>query len=131
MKRYIRCNAEDWFKKDWYKPEDGWTPEDIELHKSIDWKARNYEDYMVEDDSFNGVAILYGIGSEPVLKHTKFYKFIRSNGIFPPYYAPAERKPFDEKYRPYVGPMYDGRKHKSYDIHDRYETQSLYDALFD
>jgi hypothetical protein len=24
-----------------YDPKDGWTEEDIALHKSIDWKARN------------------------------------------------------------------------------------------
>lgn len=114
-----------------YDPNDGWTPEDIELHKSIDWSATR-GDYVVEDDCINGVAILYGVGNEPVLKHTKFCKHLRPNPIFPPYYAPIVKYPFDEKkYPPYVGPMADGRKYKLYDIHDRYETQTLYDALFD
>ena len=107
-----------------YDPEHGWTEDDIKLHKSIDWAGRNYEEYPVPEDSFNGKAYAYGLNPDRDEVDVKFIKFIRPNPIFPPYYAP-EKKPFDGV----VGSMYDGRKHGTYDIHDRYETQDVYDML--
>ena len=53
-----------------------------------------------------------------------FHKFLRSNPIFPPYYAAVDFEDSD-----LVGPMYDGRTHKTYGVHDRYETQEMYDRL--
>ena len=111
-----------------YNTEDGWTEEDINLHKSIDWKSRNYMDFPVTTDSFVGEAILYGEGKDK-LKNVKMIKYLVSNPFYPPYYAPKEN-PFKE-YSNVVGPMYDGRKHGSYEIHNRYETQELYDTLFE
>ena len=107
-----------------YDKVDGWSDDDIELHKSINWKDRNYEDYDA-GDSYIGVATLYGDG-EPQESKVEFHKFIRSNPIFPPYYAPIN-KPFEHG----VGPMFDGNTHGRYDVHDRYETQELYDTLSD
>lgn len=111
-----------------YNIEDGWTEEDINLHKSIDWKSRNYEEYPVTTDSFQGHAVVYGL-PEPITKNVTMIKYLRPNPIFPPYYAPKEN-PFKE-YSNVVGPMYDGRKHGSYQIHNRYETQELYDTFFE
>lgn len=110
-----------------YKPYDkteGWTDEDIELHKSIDWAARDYKEYPVIDDSFNGKAVCYSTEDGTVYQDCKFIKYIRSNPIYPPYYAPEEN-PFPNA----VGPMYDGNHYGNYDIHDRYESQEIYDAL--
>ena len=108
--------------------EDGWAEEDINLHKSIDWESRNYMDFPVTTDSFVGEAILYGEGKDK-LKNVKMIKYLVANPFYPPYYAPKEN-PFKE-YSNVVGPMYDGRKHGSYQIHNRYETQELYDTLFE
>ena len=106
-----------------YNPELGWTEEDIALHKSIDWKERNYRDYEVAEDSFKGKVYAYGKDIDDKKLYT-FHKFIRSNSIFPPYY-----KAVDFKDGSLVGPMYDGRTHKTYNVHDRYETQEIYDRL--
>ena len=111
-----------------YDVDNGWTDEDIELHKSIDWEGRNWEEYPVEDDSFEGYAILYGYANSPVYEEVKFIKYIRSNPIYPPYYAPVDKRPF-KRYTGYVGPMYDGHQHKTYKVHDRFESQEVYDIL--
>lgn len=108
--------------------EDGWAEEDINLHKSIDWESRNYMDFPVTKDSFVGEAILYGEGKDK-LKNVKMIKYLVANPVYPPYYAPKEN-PFKE-YSNVVGPMYDGKKHGSYQIHNRYETQELYDTIFE
>ena len=107
-----------------YDPENGWTEDDIKLHRSIDWKARNYEEYPVPEDNFTGKAIAYGLPGGTREQETKFIKYVRANPIFPPYYG-AESTPFEGT----VGGMYDGRNHKTYQVHDRYETQEVYDAL--
>lgn len=124
MKRYIKSNYGDYQD---YDPKDGWTEEDIELHKSIDWKARNWMEYPVEGDSFVGEVVLYGY-DDPVYEDVEFIKYIRPNPIYPPYYAPVDKRPFKD-YSGYVGPMYDGNHHGTYDIHDRFESQAVYDML--
>lgn len=106
-----------------YNPELGWTEEDIALHKSIDWKERDYRDYEVAEDSFKGKVYAYGKDIDDEKLYT-FHKFLRSNPIFPPYYAAVDFEDSD-----LVGPMYDGRTHKTYGVHDRYETQEMYDRL--
>ena len=106
-----------------YKPYGEFTEEDIELHKSIDWDARDYEEYPVKDDTFLGEAVLYTDNGSKRAKVT-FMKFIRPNPIYPPYYRPVHN-PFPRA----VGPMYDGQSHGDYDVHNRYESQSVYDAL--
>ena len=106
-----------------YNKENGWTDEDIETHKNTDWAARDYKELPIPDDNFIGIAIAYTDNGVRKVK-CKFIKFIRPNPIYPPYYAP-EKKPFADV----VGPMYDGNKYKTYDIHDRYESQDVYDYL--
>ena len=106
-----------------YNKENGWTDEDIETHKNTDWAARNYMDLPIPKDSFTGIATAYTDTGVQRVK-CKFIKFIRANSIYPPYYAP-ENEPFKNV----VGPMYDGNKYKTYDIHDRYESQDIYDSL--
>lgn len=111
-----------------YNLKDGWTDNDIKLHQSINWKDRNYMDFPVDEDSFTGTAVLYGTGNDR-LKNVEMIKYLRANPLYPPYYAP-KKSPF-KQYSNVVGPMYDGRKHNSYQVHDRYETQELYDTLFE
>ena len=106
-----------------YDPEEGWTEEDIELHKSIDWKGRNFERYEVAEDEFKGKVYCYGANENDDKEYT-FHKFLRPNPIYPPYYKAVD---FDDS--GFVGPMYDGRKHGTYGIHDRYETQEVNDRL--
>ena len=105
-----------------YDKEEGWTDADIELHKNTDWKARNYEVLPTEDE-YVGEVHLVGGDRNGIVKDVKFHKVIRSNPIFPPYYKP------DENFEGYLGPMFDGDRHNGIDIHNRYETQEVYDAL--
>ena len=125
MKRVITSSI--WGSRDAYSPADGWTLEDKELHKSIDWARRNYEEYEIADDNFIGTATLYS-NDGPVRVRTEFVKYLRSNPIYAPYYRPKDKKPF-EGYSGYVGPMYDGRRRNGYAIHDRFESQEMYDIL--
>lgn len=105
--------------------EDEWEPEDIELHKNTDWAGRNYRELPVPEDNFEHEVVAYGLPGGTQRKKVKFIKYIRPNEIFPPYYAP-EVDAFDGT----VGVMYDGAgKRGKYDIHHRYETQDVYDAL--
>ena len=109
-----------------YTNYDGWTQEDIELHKNTNWGARDYRELPVESDSFNYNVKLYSMdGSKE--DNARFIKYIRPNPIFPPYYAPAP----EYSYSGYLGPMFDGETHGAYDIHNRYETQDLYNLLSD
>lgn len=101
-----------------------WEQEDLDLHKSIDWEARNYEDYPVPEDSFEGDVVRYSIDEPEQHKNVKFIKYLRSNPIYPPYYKP-ETRPFSDV----VGPMYDGDNVGKYGVHNRYETQELYNKL--
>lgn len=125
MKRYIKCDHDM----------SDWEPEDIELYNSIDWKSRNYKEYMVPEPVFKAYVSLYTVDDGPLMTYVPFYKFIRPNGdVYPPYYAPKSN-PFDhpefEKEGGVVGPMFDGNSHGRYDIHDRYETYELYDYITD
>lgn len=117
---------------------DEWSEEDIELWKSIDWKARNYEEYPVEDefDSFiSGDVTIYGIDDHGIDIPCTFQKVIRANPIYPPYYRvlPEDLDAIKEDYPDYalVGPSYDGNKYNGYQVHDRVDTQELYDLSFD
>ena len=106
-----------------YDPKEGWTDEDIELHKSIDWKGRNFKEYEVADDAFTGKVHVYGRDKEDDNDYI-FHKFLRPNPIYPPYYKAVN---FDKS--GLLGPMYDGNHHGTYKVHDRYETQAVYDML--
>lgn len=108
-----------------YKEFDGWNQEDIDLWKSTDWAARNYQDLPVETDTFNGVAHAYGLDNNKDTE-TTFIKYLRANPVFGPYYAPKENPYMDYSV---LGPMYDGEDQGPYGIHNRYETQELYDRL--
>lgn len=103
--------------------EEIWDEEDITKHKETDWKARNWEDLDVGDE-FKGKVYIYRWGKEPEVKEATFHKFIRANDTFPPYYKAVDFEP-----EGVVGPMFDGRRHGNYDIHDRYEDQKTYDLL--
>lgn len=134
-KRYIPGVVEYFFKKmkknenlkealvD-YDPAE-WEPEDIELHKSIDWKERNYEDFLVEGDTIETEVILYSLHKLPKARMVTAQKYLRANAIYPPYYE-AKEVPFkDEDEGGVVGGMFDGNKHNKTMIMDRYETVNL------
>ena len=126
MKRYIKSSsAVQNFKGHW-------SEEDKDLYKSIDWKARNYEEYPVEDDTFTG-SIIYYTNNGPVTNNgVTFVKVIRPNSIYPPYYRPDDLDLYAHPMnidKTFIGPMYDGNQHNGYDVHDRYESQEMYDAL--
>lgn len=135
MKRYIRSSWGDYPEYD----SNEWSDRDVELHKSIDWKSRNYEDYPVEGETFRANCRVYGLGDEVVMVPATFQLMIRPNSRFAPYYVPTDvEKVKADACRmvgvkrsdtPIVGPMYDGRNRGMYNIHDRLETQELYDVL--
>lgn len=109
-----------------YDMRQGWTPEDIEKHKNIDWKELNYSNYEDTSDQFEYEVVLYDFNNRPERKTVLMSKYYRANSIFPPFYAPANNeKPFENA----VGPMFDGDTRGNYDIHNRYETQEVYDRL--
>ena len=124
MKRYIR-SARDFSK---------FTAADKDLWESIDWKARNYEEYEVPEDNFYRLVDIHGVGDDVIYQLAKFVKVIRPNPIYPPYYRPSEddNPELDRLIHQYklIGPMHDkGRAFNGYSIHARYETQELYDQL--
>lgn len=109
-----------------------WSDKDKELWMSIDWKARNYEDYPVEDqqDPINGLGHFYtmdGSFTRPV----RFVKYLRANSIYQPYYGPIYDSELLEFMRlgHFCYPMYDGRKEGPYNIHDRFESGEVADLL--
>lgn len=107
-----------------------WSERDKEIWNRTDWKARNYEDVPVEDDVIDGTAYIYGLDKE-VKINLKFQKYIRSNPIYSPYYGPVYTPEF-RKYKNenhLCSPCYDGRKEGPYQIHDRFESSQLADAL--
>ena len=109
-----------------YGSYDGWSQEDIDLHKSIDWDANHYRPYDA-GDAFEDDVYYYGTNPEDTrVEKAEFHKFINANPIYPPYYAPVGQTKNDEKY---TWSMYDGRKHGNYDKHDRRETYDLYTKL--
>lgn len=128
MKRYIKSSY-TWEPKF----EGTWSEEEIALWRSIDWKARNWEEYVVKDDTFKGTVVIYGMEGGAKYIDTTFVKYIRPNPIFPPYYGPIDEDIANKEFpgNHIVGPMYDGRKKSNYMIMDRYETQRLYDMLSD
>lgn len=106
-----------------FDPND-WEEEDIEFWNHIDWQKNGYSDFARTDDTITAKVTKYSMHNDPETKEVTMCKYFRANPIYPPYYAAVE-KPFDKC----VGPMYDGHKAGKVDIHDRYETQEVYDLL--
>lgn len=111
-----------------WEPEFGpeWKEEDIALWKSIDWKARNYERYVDETDTFEGEVVAYSADEDPKYATVTFAKELSANPIYSPAYKPTSN-PFEGT----VGFMYDGTKHNGYMVMDRTETQEVYDMMFE
>lgn len=130
MKRYIKSASGHAFGKEW-------TRNDIEVYNTVDWRARNYEDYPVDGDTIMAEIRIYGLPGYkmPITAPVRMQKFLRANPIFSPYYAPVNDDivlkfiPDEYKDIPIVGPMSDGRTHNGNLIMDRYETQEIYDAM--
>ena len=106
-----------------FDPND-WEEEDIKFWNHIDWQKNGYSDFARTDDTITAKVTKYSMHNDPETKEVTMCKYFRANPIYPPYYAAVE-KPFDKC----VGPMYDGHKAGKVDIHDRYETQEVYDLL--
>ena len=106
-----------------FDPND-WEEEDIKFWNHIDWHKNGYSDFARTDDTITAKVTKYSMHNDPETKEVTMCKYFRANPIYPPYYAAVE-KPFDKC----VGPMYDGHKAGKVDIHDRYETQEVYDLL--
>lgn len=106
-----------------FDPND-WEEEDIKFWNHIDWHKNGYSDFARTDDTITAKVTKYSMHNDPETKKVTMCKYFRANPIYPPYYAAVE-KPFDNC----VGPMYDGHKAGKVDIHDRYETQEVYDLL--
>lgn len=121
MKKYIKSSST-------WQDFDNWLQEDVDLWHTVDWKARNYEPFPVEGDTFEGTAVIYGLpGGEKTIPVT-FQKYLRSNPIFCPYYAPINTDEIVRKYH-VVRPCYDGNEEDEYPIMDRFDTPDLYDML--
>lgn len=109
-----------------------WSDRDKELWKRIDWKARNYEDFPLDEvsDSINGLGYFYSNGGF-IIKPVKFVKYLRANPIYQPYFGPIYNSELLEfmKTENFCYPCYDGRKEGPYDIHDRFETSDIADRL--
>jgi len=108
-----------------------WSERDKQIWEQTDWKARDYEELPVEEDTFDSVGYFYSLQKETETHPITFVKYIRPNPIFPPYYGPIYNsqllKIMEEGH--FLRAMYDGRQEGNYDIHDRFETQELYDIL--
>lgn len=119
---------------------ENWDNDLIELHKSIDWKARDYDDYPVDCSKLTRLVYLYGLRTDGHADYAPahFQLYLRANPIYPPYYKPIDsEKPlayicscygYSRDEIAIVGPMSDSRICGGYYIHDVYETQELYDA---
>ena len=132
MKRYIKSSYDKHSIYGWEPNFEGhWSDEDKQLWCDIDWKARNYEDFPVTDDTFVGELKVYGLPGGTKYVPATFVRYIRANPIYEPYYGPEDTRAANKKFPNghIVGAMYDGRKHDGYMIMDRCETQDLYDAL--
>ena len=108
-----------------YKEYQGWKEKDIKLHKKINWEKRNYEEYDTKGE-FKGHIYVYGKRMYNPYKLYTFHKFIRPNAIYEPYW-----KAIDCDIEDVLGPMYDGEDFDGYGIHNRYETQDVYNAFCD
>ena len=109
-----------------------WSEREKQLWQQTDWKARDYQELPVEDDTIEGMGYFYSEDKGCRNKPVTFVKYIRSNPIFPPYYGPifsSDLLKFLEEGHYMRSAMYDGHQAGNYDIHDRFETQSLYDIL--
>ena len=116
-----------------YEPEfkGYWSERDKQLWRETDWHARGYEELPVEGDTFEGIAYIYGIGNEVVKRKITFQKYIRSNPIYEPYYGPVYDSQLKEymKENSLLSAMYDGDMEGNYPIHNRFETDDVYDRL--
>lgn len=108
-----------------------WSDRDKEIYELTNWKARDFKELLIENDTFTANAYFYGIGQKPIIKQITFVKYIRANSIFPPYYGPKYDSELLEfmKNGSYCYPCYDGRTEGNYHIHDRFETSELADKL--
>lgn len=100
-----------------------WSDKDKEIWVSTDWKARDYNDLPIEEDTFEDVGHFYGPSGEQE-KRITFIKYIRANPIYPPFYGPVYTSELLEfmKQGGYCYPMYDGKTVGSYDVHDRFDS---------
>lgn len=107
-----------------------WSDRDKSIWEGINWAERDYKDFPVEEDTFEGTGTFYSVNGTESKKIT-FVKYLRANPIYPPYYGPiytADLLDFMKKGH-YCYPMYDGNTEGHYDIHDRFEDSNTADIL--
>ena len=106
-----------------YENYDGWKERDVLIHKCINWEERNWEEFDTEETIMMPIKV-YGKDYDSKKLYT-FHKMIRPNAIYPPYW-----KCVDLDVDEVLGGMYDSRDYDGYGIHDRFESQEVYDALY-
>ena len=108
-----------------------WSALDKKIWEETNWQERDYEDLPIEDDTIMSIADFYGNNTQE--KHLIwFVKCIRANEIYAPYYKPVMNKELEEileKGNYIRSSMYDGHNFGEYPIHDRFESQEVYDRL--
>ena len=135
MKRYIKATFDPWASANLSE----WSDKDIEIWNNTDWKARNYDELVVPEDSFEGTLLIYGIPGGVRKEPVTFVKVLRANTIYSPIYTIPDwweselyQKYKDMGYTIY-SPSCDGRYHTEdgvrYRVADRCETAELYDML--
>lgn len=108
-----------------------WSELDKKIWLETDWKSRDYEDLEVEGTEINSNAFFYTENNAEI-HNIQFIKCIRANSTFPPYYKPVYNKELLdilENNKCMRHSMYDGRNYENYHIHDRFETQEIYNLL--
>ena len=107
-----------------------WSTKEKELWLKTDWKKRNYEELMIEDDQFEDLAYFYDFNSK-IEKRIIFVKYIRPNPVFSPYYGPLYTSELKEfmKEGSYCIPSYDGHMKGQYKVHNRFDSNELSDRL--
>lgn len=110
-----------------------WSEREKEIWKNTNWLARDYKELPVEDDIIEGIATFYNL-TEKINVKAKFVKMIRPNPIYPPYYKLQKQslpKDILDKISNelYVSLSYDGHDFNGYQIHDRIESQDVYNLL--
>lgn len=109
-----------------------WSEREKKIWQEIDWKARDYKEFPIEDDTFVATAYFYTLKGVTE-KQITFVKYLRSNPTYPPYYGPVYTSELLEFMHDgkYCYPCFDGRTEGNYNIHDRFEDNDIADIFYE